>query len=195
MGHKKHLKTGLIVGIVVLFMGTLMWIVDLWTYPIEPDLSNLDESITDFYNRGYRMPHSPMIQVYDSVTFGKKKVLLIEINEDLGRVLLTENLLGRYKIEKLGYGGGDFRSGTMMYDGKKYLLFGGRNTSMEITDMAFTLSGKTYHLEIPSKPRFLVYGEIDPHTEEAHLNLDEVILYNAQGQDITDRYDLSGGGI
>ncbi len=77
----------------------------------------------------------------------------------------------------------------------KYLLYGGRNTGRQITSITVALEGLRYRLELPQKERFLVSAEIDNRIASDHLDLDQVTLWNADGEDITGKYDLSGGGI
>lgn len=167
-------------------------------YPIEPDRSNLTDCIQDFYLHGSSAA-PPSVITYDSdaVELGDRTYILLEIGEnlDLGHVVLERSWTGRYKILNLGYGGGNFRSGVVEQDGKKYVLLGGRNTGEEIAGAVFTLDGFPYSLEIPEQSRFLACTEIDSRIESTHLDLDALTLYNARGEDITEAYDLSGGGI
>lgn len=51
-----------------------------------------------------------------------------------------------------------------------------------------------YHLDIPSAP-FLVCTPVRDSGWDGTVDLDQLTLYDSQGADITDRYDLSGGGI
>lgn len=78
---------------------------------------------------------------------------------------------------------------------RKCLLYGGRNTGRQITSITVALEGLRYRLELPQKERFLVSAEIDNRIASDHLDLDQVTLWNADGEDITGKYDLSGGGI
>ena len=63
------------------------------------------------------------IRVYDSVELENTVWHLMEIGEDidLGYVKLERNILGRYKIVHLGYGGGSFRDGVP-FSGDESLL-------------------------------------------------------------------------
>ncbi|MCI5563882.1 MAG: hypothetical protein MR393_12245 [Intestinimonas massiliensis] len=79
--------------------------------------------------------------------------------------------------------------------GRKYLLYGGRNTGRQIASITVALEGVRYRLELPQKERFLVSAEIDNRIASDRLDLDLVTLWNAAGEEITGKYDLSGGGI
>ena len=83
------------------------------TFPLDP--VTLPDHICDFYNIGRPKPLSPSIRVYDSVELENTVWYLMEIGEDidLGYVKLERNFLGRYKIVRLGYGGGSFRDGVV----------------------------------------------------------------------------------
>ncbi len=194
MRYKYRITSWRIGGLAVLLLIVMAVIYHL-SFPIEADLANLEEYIKDFYNRGYSVEYSPVIKIHDSVILGKRKYMLIEIDEDIGNVVLEQSITGRFKIERLGYGDSNFRDGIIESEGKKYLLYGGRNTSLEIASITFTLDGFTYGLDIPEKTRFFVYTEIDRHIEENHLDLGNLRIYNSEGEDITEKVDLSSAGI
>ena len=84
----------------------------------------------------------------------------------------------------------------MESEGKKYLLLGGRDTAARIARISVTIEGQTYELENP-KPRdhFLLCTEIDARIQDNHIDRDRLRLYDEAGEDITELYDLSGGGI
>ena len=132
-----------------------------------------------------------------AVTLGDRTWMLLEIGRemDLGRVILEKSFTGRYRIAALGYGGVNFREGVVEENGRKYLLFGGRNTGERIASAACTLDGVPYPLDIPETSRFLVCAEVRGETEETHMDLESLRLYDAAGTDITEDYERTGGGI
>ncbi len=169
-----------------------------FSYPIELDRATLPAHIQDFYNRGRSAASSPAVILYDGVSIGRKEYALIEIGEDLdlGSVTLERGLTGRYKITRLGYGGGSFLDGIVEGGGKKYLLFGGRDITSQISKITVRIDGLTYELYTGgAKDHFLLYTEIDSRVEDNHVNRDHIHFYNESGADITERYNLSGGGI
>ena len=107
------MKTGKKVSITILSVLILalcaVGIIRSTTFPLDP--ATLPDHICDFYNIGRPQPLSPSIRVYDSVELENTVWYLIEIGEDidLGYVKLERNILGRYKIVHLGYGGGRLR--------------------------------------------------------------------------------------
>ena len=166
------------------------------SYPIKLNMSTLPGHILDFYNRGYSTELSPTVTLYGGVEIGNRAYYLMELGEDLGSVTLKRGLTGRYQIEYLRYGGGNFRDGLVESEGKKYLLLGGRDTAARIARISVTIEGQTYELENP-KPRdhFLLCTEIDARIQDNHIDRDRLRLYDEAGEDITALYDLSGGGI
>ena len=62
--------------------------------------------------------------MYDSVELENTVWYLMEIGEDidLGYVKLERNILGRYKIVRLGCGGGSFRDGVAQRGRRRYYL-------------------------------------------------------------------------
>ncbi|MDO4581610.1 MAG: hypothetical protein Q4B96_03385 [Bacillota bacterium] len=109
---------------------------------------------------------------------------------------LEKGLTGRYRITHLGYGDGNFLDGIIENDGEKYFLFGGRDMPAQIRKIEVMIDGRTYELENGSaRDHFLCYTKIDDRVEDDHVDRDSIILYNEAGEDITDLYNLSGGGI
>lgn len=112
------------------------------TFPLDP--ATLPDHICDFYNIGRPQPLSPSIRVYDSVELENTVWYLMEIGEDidLGYVKLERNILGRYKIVHLGYGGGSFRDGVVRSGEKAYYLFGGRDVTGRIARITMTQNAR-----------------------------------------------------
>ena len=197
MQKKAPTRAGIIAAVtaILLFAAVVAAGVELSTYRIRPDLSDLETCVAEYSSRGRETAPSPPVKIYDSVTFGKQTVVLLEIGEDLGTAILQKNLLGYFKIDRLGYGSGSFRYGVIRHGGRACMLLGGRNTAGEIAGAEFLQGGTRYHLDIPQKPRFLVCTEVDASTDELYWDLNTLTLFDSQGRDITERCDLSGGGI
>lgn len=187
------MKKLIISGVCVLLIAIIV-IVYHFSFHVKEDCSNLAECINDFYNRGYSIKYSNDIKLYDSVVLEKKQYILIELNGQLGRVVLVQGITGRYKINELGYGGGNFTEEIVDSNGKKYMLFGGRNTNLEISRITYTLEGQNYSMDIPMSKRFLVYTEVDNRMKLTYIDLDSLSFYNAQGEDITEKVDWNGVG-
>lgn len=166
------------------------------SYPIELNRATLPEHIKDLYNHGRHTDTSPTIVLYGGVSIGNKEYYLIEIGENLGSVTLERGLTGRYKFTHLGYGDGNFLDGIIESEGKKYLLLGGRDITSQISKVAVFIDGQTYELyHENATDHFLLYTEIDDHVKDRHVNRDYIRLYNKKGEDITELYNLNGGGI
>ncbi|MFA9423236.1 MAG: hypothetical protein ACERLG_06645 [Sedimentibacter sp.] len=52
----------------------------------------------------------------------------MEIDKEIGYVLLKRSITGRYKISHFAHGSGGFRNGVVKIGDQKYLLLMGRNT-------------------------------------------------------------------
>lgn len=166
------------------------------SYPIELNLATLPEEIAAFHNRESEDFDPSEITVYDGVGIGNREHYLIEMGEHLGSVALKRSLTGRYKIEYLTYGSGGLRDSIVESGGRKYLLLGGRDIAGRIARIEVTIEGQTYDLE-KNGPRdhFLLCAEIDSRVEDHHIDRDKVSFYSAEGEDVTEFYDLTGGGI
>lgn len=152
-----------------------------FSFPVQEDCSNLSECINNFSNRGYSIAYSNDIKLYDSVVLGNKQYILIELNGQLGRIVLVHGNMGRYRIDELDNGSGNFTEEIVDSNGKKYLLFGGRNTNFELSSITFTLEGQNYRVDIPAEKSFLVHTEVDRRMQLTHMDLDRLRFYNAQG--------------
>lgn len=167
-----------------------------FSYPIELNLATLPEEIAAFINRESEDFDPSEIRVYDGVALGNREYYLMEMGEFLGSVALRRSLTGRYKIEYLRYGDGELRDAIVESGGKKYLLLGGRDLNARIARITVFIDGRSYELENPNPgDHFLLCTEIDPRTEDKHIDLDRLAFYNEAGEDITGLYDLSGGGL
>lgn len=167
-----------------------------FSYPIELNMAKLPEQIAAFHNRESEDWDASEITVYGGVSVGDREYYLMEMGEYLGSVTLRRSLTGRYKIEYLRYGGGGLRKGIVESGGKKYLLVGGRDLTARIARITVSMDGRSYELENPNPgDHFLLCAEIDPRTEDNHIDLDHLVFYNEAGEDITGLYDLSGGGL
>ena len=167
-----------------------------FSYPVELNMVTLPKEIVAFHNRESEDLDPSEITVYGGVSVGDREYYLLEIGEYLGSVTLRRSLTGRYKIEYLRYGDGGFRNAIVESEGKKYLLLGGRDLTARIAGIAVSIDGRSYELENPNPgDHFLLCTEIDSRPEDNHIDLDRLAFYNREGEDITELYDLSGGGL
>lgn len=169
-----------------------------FSYPMELNLATLPEEIAAFLDHGSGTWDASDIRLYDGVELGNRVYVLLETGMEMefGRVILERGPLGGYRIDRVGYGGGNFLSGIVESVGKRYLLFGGRDITARIAKITVSIKGRTYELENPaSRDHFLLCAEVDSRIEDNHIDKDRVTLYDADGEDITGLYDLSGGGI
>lgn len=194
------MKTGKKVSITILSVLILalcaVGIIRSTTFPLDP--ATLPDHICDFYNIGRPKPLSPSIRVYDSVELENTVWYLMEIGEDidLGYVKLERNILGRYKIVRLGYGGGSFRDGVVRSGEKAYYLFGGRDVTGRIAKITMTQNGETCTMEnAEGKTHFLFCTELSPQLGDYDFDRSTLRFYDEDGNDITAEYNLSGGGI
>lgn len=99
------------------------------TYPIQLDQATLPGYLADFYDRGRSTPLSPQVTIYDELELGRRNYYLFEVGPDLelGTATLERGPLGRYKIVRMGWGGGNFKSSVEESGGEKYLLIAGRD--------------------------------------------------------------------
>ena len=103
----------------------------------------------------------------------------------MGEIHLLRSFTGRWKINQMGCGDGNFREEIIEEDGDYYLIFGGRNAYFGIHTARFEISGTIHVVEIPQKDRFLIAKELDMRTSETHVLPDRITFYDENGTDIT----------
>ena len=162
-------------------------------YPVAADGSNLPEEAASFMSRGRQPLTKDDFLLYDTVDIGANRFVLMEVADaefqdmSLGLLRLQRGWNGRYRIESIGYGGGNFRNEAVERDGRWYLLFGGRNAYFGIAQAEFQTEGEVYRLEVPQKERFLTVTELRGEPEIKHLlPVDQIRFYDAGGRDITE---------
>lgn len=160
-------------------------------FPVKADNSNFKECINSRLNKGYTsgIEFSNSIKLYDSISIGNKKYILVEINQQLGIVGLTQGIGERYRIIRMSYGTGNFKEEIIESNNKKYLIFGGRNIGLAIEKIGFILKGNGYSLDITNEKLFLVYLEVDSEIEDTHINIEDLKFYNVEGNDISDQIE------
>lgn len=167
-----------------------------FSYPIKLNWATLPNDIADYYSQYHHDQPNPSIALYSGVEIGRKAYYLIGIGEDLGAVTMEKGITGRYKFTHLSYGSGNFLDGIIEDNGRKYVLFGGRDSTAQISRITARIGGQSYELTLPNESEhFLLYTEINSQVEDAHVDRNYLAFYNKNGEDITNHYSLSGGGI
>ena len=165
-------------------------------YPIKLNMVTLPEYIREFSNRGNSVERTTQVDIHSGVAIGNREYYLVDLDGDFGYVRLERGPFGRYKILNLGSGGGAFRKGVVEVDGEKYLLFAGRDVGGVIDRIEVVIDHVTYTLDVPKNYPFFVHTKLeDGATAQGMFGLENITFYDEKGADVTDQYDLSGGGF
>ena len=199
-----------VAAVCLLAAGLAAWTLNIFfTYRVEPDLSNLEELTEQWLSRGDEVQVDHQLRFYEPVEVGDLVYVPMEVGQELqlGYVRLEEGPNGKYQIAGTGRTGGSFSSGVIQADGKQYLMFLGRNRFGEIASARFHWdggyeyedaippNGYTYRLEIPEQAVFLICTQVDDNIPTGMPSLEDLTLYDARGEDITDALVRSGGGF
>lgn len=189
---KKRLRKA--AAAIAILAGVLLcagWIDCELNYTVQADNGNLAGRAVQFLNRGKQVPAGEEIRIYGSVDLGDARYVLMEYVQSgepqLGTICLEKGLNGRYKIDHIGWGGGNFREKVVEEGGQKYYILGGRNAYFGISRAKIVFEGREYVLDVPEGERFLVYTEIDPAITKNYSDLDKLRFYDRAGEDITDQ--------
>ena len=174
------IMAGVLVVLAVILLYTL-------SFPVKADNSNLEDQARRFLSRGQTVALKEPIEIYDALSIGNQKFVLVEIGDELGEITLVRGLAGGYKIQSAGYGMGNFWEKVVEIGGQKYFLIGGRNSWLTLGSIEVKFSGLEYTVAIPEKERFFVYTEIDQNTEDTHADQDAMRFYNRGGEDFTEQ--------
>lgn len=160
-------------------------------YPIKYDTLEVSKKIEDRFDVDRNE-----IQLSGIELNNKDLYFLAYVQEDIVVVKLKRGIFGRFKYLGMSYTDADFVNGVVESKGNKYLLVGGKNTNNEIAKISFSLDNIPYEINVPNVNEiFFEYIQIDNQTIDEHIFLDNTILYNASGEDITYKFDTSSGGI
>lgn len=160
-------------------------------YPIKYDTLEVSKKIEDRFDIDRND-----IQLSGIELNNKDLYFIAYVQEDIVVVKLKRGIFGRFKYLGMSYTDADFVNGVVESKGNKYLLVGGRNTNNEIAKISFSLDNIPYEINVSSvNERFFEYTQIDNQTIDEHIFLDNTILYNANGEDITYKFDTSSGGL
>lgn len=188
---KRVIQAGVSAAVLAGILLCAGWIDMGLSYTVQADNSDLAERAVRFLDRGAEHPVQKEIRLCDWVDLGDERYVLMEIVQAgearLGTIALEKGLNGRYKIDHIGWGGGNFREKVVDAGGQKYYLFGGRNAYFGIEEIRSVLDGREYVLDVPAGERFLVCIEIDPAVKDSHGDLEKLRFYNGSGEDITDQ--------
>ena len=160
-------------------------------YPIKYDTLEVSKKIEDRFDVDRND-----IQLSGIELNNKDLYFIAYVQEDIVVVKLKRGIFGRFKYLGMSYTDADFVNGVVESKGNKYLLVGGRNTNNEIAKISFSLDNIPYEINVSSvNERFFEYTQIDNQTIDENIFLDNTILYNANGEDITYKFDTSSGGL
>ena len=164
-------------------------------YPVKADESNLEQVVRERYSSTMRAEDVPL-HLYDAVQLDDRKYYLMEIGTEntLGTVELEPGQDGRYRIS-LSYGEGDFRDRIRWSESGDVLLLAGRDVTGRIDTITVEIDQETYTLNPAGKTHFFLKQPLGDYSGDLHLDRSKIKLYNAQGEEITAEYDLSGGDI
>ena len=167
------------------------------SFPLDADLNGLEPAALQWFNRGMSVPYeADQLRLYQPVTVGDRTYVPLELDGQLGHLRLSRGLTGRYHLDQSQHGTGSFRNGVVESDGERMLLFEGRNGDGRIARAVFSLEGGgPYALDIPASPVFLVSVPVEDTVPTEPVSIEEITFYDSQGREITEEFDLSGGGI
>lgn len=178
------------IGITLLFfiLATIYYLM----FPIKSDNSNLEEYALGFLNisntEAIKQP-TYNIEIYDSLSFGNNKYVVFQLDNKLGEIDLVKGINGRYRIDSISHGTGNFNYGVRESKGKKYFLFAGKNTDLLIHKVSFILEGKEYSIDTPTKSYFLIHFEVDHNTQSIYPDPNSIRFYSIDGKDITQQVE------
>lgn len=79
-------------------------------YPPELNYVTLPHHLQEAYDRSRSTPLSPDIRLYSGVGIGEQEYILLTLDGELGSATLKRGPLGRWRVERLSWGDGDFRN-------------------------------------------------------------------------------------
>lgn len=158
-------------------------------YPIKHDTIDLRHIVRDRLGED--------LVKFTSIGLNNKDFYYFVVSEyKIVVVKMKRGEFNRFRYQGMSYTGANFVNGVVESKGNKYLLVGGKNPNHEIEKISFTLDNSSYVIDLVNPGDvFFEYIQIDNKTFDNHIFLDNTILYNGNGEDITANIDISSGGI
>lgn len=173
----------LIVSLLLIVVGYMRY------YPIKHDTIELRHIIEDKFGVN--------TERFTSIGLNNKDFYYFVVaGDNIAIVRMKMGVFNRFRYQGMSYTGANFVNGVVESKGNKYLLVGGKNPNHEIEKISFTLDNIPYEIDIVNPgDTFFEYIQIDNKTFDDHIFLDNTILYNGNGEDITTTIDTSSGGV
>ena len=160
-------------------------------YRVEDDGSNLTQELLKNHEQaGFPSP----LNLLDTLTIGDVRYVTFELGPDheLGRAILKQGPGNRWKIDRSGYGGGNFQEEILVIDDVPYLIFSGKNTGQRIASVEVELENRAYTLALPLADCFLVSTPVELKKPRNHVLPDAFHYFDETGQDISDSVYWNG---
>ncbi|MDD4088575.1 MAG: hypothetical protein PHP29_02650 [Tissierellia bacterium] len=173
----------LIVSLLLIVAGYMRY------YPIKHELLELRHIIEDKFD--------VIPERFTSIGLNNKDFYyFVEAEDNIAVVRMKMGMFNRFRYQGMSYTGANFVNGVVESKQNKYLLVGGKNPNHEIEKISFTLDNIPYEIDLVNPgDTFFEYIQIDNKTFDDHIFLNNTILYNGNGEDITDTIDTSSGGV
>lgn len=201
----KKMKLFLLIVVVLLILILGLFILHHFTYPIKIDSAESSGQLSledtaalaaEIAGFGGRQEYYPTVELYSWVRLGHNVYYLMELDGQLGYATLNRGLTGGYKLDSIHHGTGDFREGIIVDSGTKYLLMAGRNNEPRIAKITAAMDDILYEFVIEDDAdHYFLCAELQPQPKSSDLNRGNVVFYDSAGNDITNAYELAGGGF
>lgn len=158
-------------------------------YPIKDDTAELQQIIENEFGVN--------AERFTGIGLNNKDFYYFVVAKDnIAVVRMKMGMFHRFRYESMSYTGANFVNGVVESKGDKYLLVGGKNPNHEIEKISFTLDNIPYEIDLANPGNtFFEYIQIDNRSVDDHIFLENTILYNSSGEDITATIDTSSGGV
>lgn len=198
----KKMKLFLLIVVVLLILILGLFILHHFTYPIKIDPSTASGQLNPEDTQALASKISqlarnhPAVELYSWVHLGHNVYYLMELDGQLGYATLSRGLNGGYRLDSIHHGTGDFREGIIVDRENKYLLMAGKNSEPRIAKITAEMDGIVYEFVIEGEAdHYFFCVELDPQPSSNDMDRSTVVFYDSDGNDITNAYELMGGGF
>jgi hypothetical protein len=171
----------LIIGFFIIF--SLISVIITKEFTVTSNIQSIEESIEGFLST---KNINGLINIHKVTDIDNKKLVVFELNNNIGEAEFIRGINGKYKILSTGYGTNFIRRRILKTNKARYLTIIGRNYNKKIKRIDLVLENNNYTFSIPVEDEYFIYHKMITD-DSMNMMLDKIILIDKQGNDITDK--------
>lgn len=182
-GNIKKLFWGLIICVVAIVC--IEFISYSIEYRIQDDRKQLRLSIMNCGDSELIGNVGELPEIKKNLNLDDKKFVFCTFSDSTGYAELAKGVNNKYKIISQGRGENYIDNRIFETNGRKYLIFWGKNPHIKISYASVELEGNKHKVIIPQEEYYMAYCEVPIKTQSQFVNIENIKLFDANDVDVT----------